>query len=234
MTRLDRVKIALAAVLIRGVLALLGSTWRWRVVGGSARLDEILEAGPDGAPRAAIVAYWHSRTALMVPFATRLLSRGLPLAILASLSRDGELAARLARPRGLTIFRGSASRGGTAGLRQLYRHLRQGGSCILAPDGPRGPLHQVKPGVVVLSQMAAKPVVLLGAAADRCWRLRSWDRMVIPKPFATVTLVVGEPQTIAPETDLADGQAQVAARLTAVTEEAERAAGSRPLAVSPK
>lgn len=226
MTRLDRVKIALAAVLIRGILGLLAATWRWRVAGGSGRLDEILTAGPGGAPRPVILAYWHSRTALLWPFAKRLLSPRLPLAILASLSRDGELAARLARPWGLTIFRGSASRGGTAGLRQLYRHLRKGGSCILAPDGPRGPLHQVKPGVVVLSQMAAEPLVPLGAAADRCWRLRSWDRMVIPKPFATVMLVVGEPETLAPETDLADGQTRVAARLTAVTEEAERAVGS--------
>jgi len=225
-THFDRLKIALAAVLIRGIFALLGATWRCRVVGGSERLDKILETGPGDAPRSVILAYWHSRTALMWPFAKRVLSRRLPLGILASLSRDGELAAALARPWGLTIFRGSASRGGTAGLRRLYRHLRKGGSCILAPDGPRGPLHQVKPGVVVLSQMAEKPVVPLGAAADRCWRLRSWDRMVIPKPFATVTLVVGDPQTIAPDADLADGQTQVAARLTAVTEEAERAVGS--------
>lgn len=227
MTRFDRVKIALAAVLLRGLLALLGATWKWRVVGGPERLDGLLEAGPDGVPRPVILAYWHRHTALMLPFATRLLTRGLPLAVLASLSRDGELAARIARPWGLTVFRGSASRGGTAGLRRLFRHLRKGGSCILAPDGPRGPLHQVKPGVVVLSQMAAVPVVPLAAAADRCWRLRSWDRMVIPKPFAELTLVVGEPEGIAADSELSDGQTRVAEQLDRAVREAERVAGTR-------
>lgn len=227
MNRLDRVKVTLAAALIRGILTVLGATWRWRVVGGDEELDRILNAGTGDAPRSVIFAYWHRYTALIVPFATRLVARGLPLAVLTSLSRDGELAARLGRPRGFTIFRGSASRGGTVGLRKLFRHLRKGGSCVLAPDGPRGPVHRVKPGVVVLSQMAGRPVVPLGAAADRYWRLRSWDRMVIPKPFATVTLVVGEPETIAAETELTDGQARLGARLTAVAEEAERAVGER-------
>lgn len=227
MTRFDRVKIAVAAVLIRGLLALLGATWKWRVVGGSERLDGLLETGPGGVPRPLILAYWHRHTALMVPFVTRLLARGLPLAVLASQSKDGELAARIARPRGFTVVRGSASRGGTAGLRRLFRHLRDGGSCILAPDGPRGPLHEVKPGVVVLSQMAAVPVVPLAAAADRSWRLRSWDRMVIPKPFAELTLVVGEPETVAAESELTDGQTRVAEQLDRVAREAERVAGTR-------
>jgi lysophospholipid acyltransferase (LPLAT)-like uncharacterized protein len=225
-TRFDRVQVALGAVLIRGILAVLGATWRWRVVGGNERLERILETGAGGASRPRILAYWHRHSALIVPFATRLVSQGLPLAVLTSLSRDGELAAKLGRPRGFTVVRGSASRGGTAGLRHLFRHLRKGGGCILAPDGPRGPIHRVKAGVVVLSQMAAAPVVPLGAAADRCWHLRSWDRMEIPKPFARVTLVVGEPETISADTELTDGQARIAARLNSVDEEADRAVGS--------
>jgi len=223
MTRWQRLQLTLAAALVRGILGLLGATWRCRVAGGIERLDEVLGTGPGGSARPVILAYWHSFSPLIAPFATRLLSRRLPLAVLASLSRDGELAAKLAKGWRITIVRGSASRGGTAGLRGLFRHLRSGGSCILVPDGPRGPLHQVKAGVVVLSQLAAAPVVPLGAAADRCWRLRSWDRMLVPKPFARVVLVVGEPVTIAPQTGLADGQTRVAARLAAVTEEAERA-----------
>jgi lysophospholipid acyltransferase (LPLAT)-like uncharacterized protein len=225
MTRLDRLKIALAAVLVRVFLTLLGSTWRWRVVGSGEALDELLEGSPTARTeelRPVLFCYWHNGSLPMARFvASRLLARGWPLAILSSLSRDGELGARLSRAWGATVFRGSASRGGTSGLRKLFRHLRQGGSCILAPDGPRGPVYQVKPGIVVLSQMTGAPVIPLGAAADRFWRLRSWDRMIVPKPFARVWLVIGEPEAVAAETEMEEGQRQVAAGLDAVAKEAE-------------
>lgn len=220
MTRSDRFKVALASWLVRGLLALLGATWRWRVVGAGAD-PTLLFARP------AILAYWHDRTLPMAHFAaTRWLARGHHLGILTSLSRDGELGARLSRSWGATVYRGSASRGGTAGLRKLFRHLRQGGSCILAPDGPRGPIYQAKPGVVVLSQMTGAPVIPLGVATDRGWHLRSWDRMVVPKPFARIWVVVGEPETLAAGSDLAAGQSRVAARLDEVRDQAKVLAGA--------
>lgn len=221
MKRWERLRIALAAAALRAFVALLSATWRWRAAGED---DEI--------PRPAIFVYWHSHSFSMAPFSARLVRRGFSLAVLASLSKDGEFAARVGRGRGITIFRGSASRGGTAGLRRLYRHLRKGGSCILASDGPRGPLHEVKPGAVVLSQMAGAPVVPVAAAADRFWRLRSWDRMVVPKPFARIVVIVGEPVGVPAESDLAAGQERVARALNAVAEEAERVVetGVDPLA----
>ena len=222
MTRLDRVKVSLAAGLIRGILALLGATWRWRVVGGE-RLEELLAAHRAGEPRPVVLAYWHNRSLILARFLTmRLMARGYPLALLSSLSRDGELGAKLARAWGGTVFRGSASRGGTQGLRRLFRHLKKGGSCILAPDGPRGPLYEAKAGAVVLSQMTGVPVIPLSAAADRCWRLRSWDRLILPRPFARVLVTVGEPEAI-PAGDLERGKEILARRLDRVREEAERA-----------
>lgn len=140
-----------------------------------------------------ILAYWHEDTLTLTRFfIRRLLRRGVPLAMLASLSRDGEIGARLASGWGAEVFRGSASRGGTAGLRRLYRYLKGGGSVILAPDGPRGPAHEAKPGAVVLAQMTGAPVVPVVARADRDWRLGSWDRMRVPKPFARIRLALGE------------------------------------------
>jgi len=191
------------------------------------------EAGSEGP--GAILAYWHNHTLVMSRYLTRyFLARGFPLAMLASWSRDGELGARLARAWGGTVYRGSASRGGTQGLRKLFRHLRGGGSCVISPDGPRGPIYQVKPGAVVLSQMTGAALVPVGAAADRCWRLRSWDRLLVPKPFARVLLVVGEPQVVAADPDLAKEQQRLARVLTAVVEEAQRAvAARRPAGASP-
>lgn len=231
LTRWDRLKVLLAAGLIRALVALLGRTWRWRVVRGREVLEELFEAhGSQSASKGpgAILAYWHNHTLVMARYLSRnFLARGFPLAMLASWSRDGELGARLARAWGGTVYRGSASRGGTEGLRRLFRHLRGGGSCVLSPDGPRGPIYEVKPGAVVLSQMTGAALVPVGAAADRCWRLRSWDRLLIPKPFARVLLVVGEPQVVAADRDPAAEQERLAGVLTAVAEEAEQAVAAR-------
>ena len=66
----------------------------------------------------------------------------------------------------------------------------------MIPDGPRGPRFQAKPGAVVLAQMSEAPIVPMSFAADRYWNLGSWDRMIIPKPFARIRVAVGPPRSI--------------------------------------
>ena len=70
---------------------------------------------------------------------------------------------------------------------------RKNCSPLLAPDGPRGPAYEFKTGGVVLAQVADVPIVPFSFAVDRCWRIGSWDRMIIPKPFSRIAIVVGEP-----------------------------------------
>jgi len=116
--------------------------------------------------------------------------------VLISRSRDGTLGTEVGRLLGAEVARGSTSRGGGPALRQLVRALAGGSTVLVIPDGPRGPAGELKPGVVALAGLAGVPVLPLAMAVDRGWRLRSWDRMVIPKPFARLRVLVGDQQRL--------------------------------------
>jgi len=180
-------------VLIRAVIGSLGATYRITCVTGEDRLRQ-LETSRDPV----VLSFWHDRVFVMAYFLRRrLMRRGYPVTLLSSLSRDGELGAKLGRLWGAHVVRGSASRGGTAGLRAMYRSIRQRlGAPVVIPDGPQGPQYQAKPGAIVLAQMSGAPIVPLGCDADRFWKLGSWDRLIIPRPFSRVRVVVGTPQIV--------------------------------------
>ncbi len=186
-------RIRVLAVLIRGVIGALGRTCRW-AVDGDDDPEEWLRSH-DGP---VVVATWHEHAALLgYWFPRRLLSRGYRVASLSSQSRDGEIGTRVSEGWGSRVIRGSSSRGGSLGLRRLYRAMvKDRRSVVMLPDAPRGPRREAKPGTVILAQMGGVPVVPLGFHADRAWRLRSWDRMIVPKPFSRVTVRMGEPFVI--------------------------------------
>lgn len=193
MSRPRQLKLWIAVVLIRAIVHLLGRTYRFQVVEGAQRLAGLRAGEPP-----ALLALWHNRILPGAYFIyQRLVRQGLPMVMLVSRSKDGELGERLARGWRARVIRGSTTRGGTEGLRQLYRAIsRDGCSSLTLPDGPHGPLYHCKPGVVVLAQTCGAPILPLAFAANRFWALRSWDRLIIPKPFAQVLVAVGEPLTV--------------------------------------
>jgi lysophospholipid acyltransferase (LPLAT)-like uncharacterized protein len=91
---------------------------------------------------------------------------------------------------------GSSRRGAERALLSLAREVEGGAHVAVTPDGPRGPAESFAPGALIAAQRSGAPIVLLRAVADRAWRLRSWDRFMIPKPFARVTIYVSEPATV--------------------------------------
>jgi hypothetical protein len=185
----DRFVAALASRLIQLVFVAVGASSRVRLVAGAEHVEAIRAAG-----RPALFVFWHDRMLLGSYFVLRQFqARGHPIAVLNSPSRDGEIGSRLVRYFGGESVRGSTTRGGTAAARALLRAVARGRGLMMMPDGPRGPAHQVKPGVVTLAQLGGIPIVPISWAADRGRRLRSWDRMEIPGPFARVRLAVGEP-----------------------------------------
>lgn len=147
--------------------------------------------------RPVIFAIWHNRL-LMLPrvfdpsFPTRQ-SYGL-----ISASGDGDLIASFIERSGYGTIRGSSSRKGVIALRQLVDTLAADGNVLVTPDGPRGPVYQVSQGVVFLAQKSGAPVVPIHMEYSRCWRLKSWDRFVVPWPFATLRAIFGPPITIPP------------------------------------
>ena len=144
-----------------------------------------------------IFAIWHNRL-LMLPrvfdpcFPTRQ-SFGL-----ISASRDGDLVSILIERSGYGTIRGSSSRKGVSALRQLVDTLAGGSNVLFTPDGPRGPVYEASQGVVFLAQKSGAPVVPIHMEYSSCWRLKSWDRFVVPRPFAKLRAIFGAPLTIPP------------------------------------
>jgi lysophospholipid acyltransferase (LPLAT)-like uncharacterized protein len=139
----------------------------------------------------AIIALWHEHQ----PILSRVF-RNENFAVLISKSRDGDLAAGLCQGWGYHVYRGSSSKGGTSGMKQLLRHLQDPQSSHLAGmalDGPRGPYHSIQPGTVWLSQTTGIPIYPVTLTAKPSIALKNWDRTVIPMPFARVEVTIGKP-----------------------------------------
>ncbi|NLE00236.1 MAG: DUF374 domain-containing protein [Fibrobacter sp.] len=110
-----------------------------------------------------------------------------------SSSKDGIRAASVARMWHHDIIHGSSSHGGSSALRQCLRYISNKKSIGITPDGPRGPREIVKPGVAQIAFMSKAPVIALSIKLAHLWRLNSWDRFIIPKPFARLQLIASEP-----------------------------------------
>jgi len=175
-SRKQRLLLAVVPPLAAGLIRLLGATWRVR--------DVQAEGAPVGhlVPGPTVFAFWHEG---LLSCAWRF--RGLGIAILISRSFDGELIARTVERLGFLAVRGSSPRGGAVGLRGMVDAYRAGRICAFTADGPKGPRRVAKAGAVQLTELAgAGWVGCFHAEPDRAWRLRSWDRFAIPKPFTTV------------------------------------------------
>lgn len=136
-----------------------------------------------------IFAHWHGDELCIIPLVTP-----YRIATMTSTSKDGELIDFVIRRLGGATSRGSSTRGGVGALKGLVRLIRQGYRASMAVDGPKGPLHRVKPGVFELSRLADAKIVPVGAAANRAIVFqKSWNRAHLPKPFARVVVEFGEP-----------------------------------------
>src|SRR5205823_5818788 len=137
---------------------------------------------------------------------------------------DGQLIAEACRHLHFKLVRGSATRGGVEAVRQMRRfgdrvHL------AITPDGPRGPRRQVKPGLVYLAAKTGLPIVPVGFAFHRAWRLRSWDRFALPWPWSAVECVTTDPVVVPEDADkgrLEEYQRRVEQALNLATEVAGR------------
>jgi lysophospholipid acyltransferase (LPLAT)-like uncharacterized protein len=177
------------AVRIGGVaLRALAATWRVREVRRGGR-DPVRD--PE---EPAIFCLWHGELLCHL-----WAFRGNGIVVLISEHGDGEIVARLAEALGYHTIRGSSTRGAERALLGLIREVRAGRHVAITPDGPRGPAEQFAPGALIAAQRSGAPIVTLRATTTRAWRLGSWDRFMIPKPFARVTITVGAPRHLAAE-----------------------------------
>jgi len=185
-----RVVEAVAPSLAYGYLRLLQWTTR-REYRNREALDRAREMGGEY-----ILAFWHSRLVLM--------RFGYPDAkavVLQSHHRDSRMLARVMSRFQTGQVWGSTTRGGMTAVREVLRRIRLGHDIAIAPDGPRGPRQRAQPGAITIALLSGKPIVPLTYSATPCRRLRSWDRMLVPYPFARALYVYGEPMRVARDAD---------------------------------
>ena len=159
------------------VVRLLAATWRIQTTGAD------IVTALRRARQPIVFTLWHGQ---MLPLLWHHRDQGV--SVLISEHRDGEIIAQVASALGFRTVRGSTYRGAGRALAGLVRELREGHDVAVTPDGPRGPAGHFAPGALIAAQRAGSPVVSVGVAATRAWRLRSWDGFMIPKPLARVTI----------------------------------------------
>lgn len=162
----------------------IARTLRWSVEG-----REHVAAARAAGPLA--WASWHGRQLLTIDF-----HGGDKVVVLASLSRDGEIQTAMLERFGYRVERGSSSRGAARALLSMARAMREGWEPAIAVDGPRGPLHGVKQGIVALAKREGARIIPTMASASAGWVLPSWDRTFIPRPFARAVMLYGEPVVV--------------------------------------
>lgn len=193
------------------LVRLLGRTWRIHA-SHDAEIKQLRAAG-----RSIVFSLWHGE---LLPLLYH--HRGEGITVLISEHGDGEIIARIAESLGYRTVRGSTSRGAARALLELAREVEAGHDLAITPDGPRGPAKSVAPGVSVVANRAAAPVIAAAVVAPSAWRLKSWDRFLVPRPFARISIAYSDSAFI----DAADAReaAREADRVAAMMQEAERRA----------
>lgn len=169
----------LAAILIRGLYRLMRIEFL-----GTEHPRQLVATG-----QPAIYAFWHDQLFLMAK--GYLGSRDVK--ILISASRDGELIARTMGHFGFEAVRGSSNRGAAQAVKEMLRIARSGSSLAITPDGPKGPRHIPKAGVIEVARRTGLPVVPFSFACSHGHRFASWDRFLVPFPWGRGVYVYGEP-----------------------------------------
>jgi len=194
-------------------------TTRWTLDGA-----ENLEPHALGAP--AIMVAWHERLALM-PMQWLIMRRwarrhgsAARVRILISQSRDGRFIAGVVRRFGIEVAPGSSSRGGAAAVRSLVGLLEHGNHIGITPDGPRGPRRQAAFGVAQIAALSGAPILPCAAQTSHKWILKSWDQMVIPRPFGRAVIVCRSPIYVG-RTSWRDALPNIEAALTGAADRAD-------------
>jgi lysophospholipid acyltransferase (LPLAT)-like uncharacterized protein len=204
-------------------LACVYRTTRWTLVGEEPLRAAFLD--PAGAPRTVIAAFWHERLPMMPMLWEQARRRvpemaGMRAHVLVSRHRDGRFIGEVVRRFHLDMVHASTSKGGATGLRVLLRVLARRDMVVITPDGPRGPRRVAAPGVAQLAAVSGLPVLPCAARTTRVRVLPSWDRMVLPLPFARGVLVV-RPAVAVDRDDPLAALPAIEAALTAACEEAD-------------
>jgi len=156
---------------------------------GQENMDRVLSEGKPVIP-----CYWHQQHIFCGRYMLDQIKKGMKVGFLISPSVDGEIPAKIVSARGAYVIRGSSNRTGAQSLRDMYQIISKDGiSPVTTSDGPTGPIFKFKQGAALVARMTKTPMLPLASVAKQAWYLGSWDRFMIPRPFTTVAIAIGEP-----------------------------------------
>ncbi|MGE3143056.1 MAG: lysophospholipid acyltransferase family protein [Hyphomonadaceae bacterium] len=205
-----------------------GWTTRWTLVNRAAPEALWKAGGP------VVICFWHGRIVLSHRGWATPDKGAQPARVLISHSREGGIVTAATRTVGHDVIRGSSAKGdkrkgAVEAMRQMLRHMGEGGAIAMAPDGPRGPRMRAQMGPIQLARRMNAPIIPFGWSSSACKVFNSWDRFVLPYPFGKGVMIWGEPIRVAPDADEAGmerARAALEAELNRVTLEADRQAGA--------
>lgn len=146
-----------------------------------------------------VLAFWHNKL-VMTLLGTDFIKKKVGLA---SPTKDGELISVPLEKYGTTMIRGSSDKNSVRSLLQLIKEVKNGATVGTPVDGPKGPIFEVKHGMIYISQKSGVPIVPMGVAYSKKWVFnRTWDKFQLPKPFSRGVVVFGEPYNVPLEIDM--------------------------------
>ncbi len=193
--------------LLAGFLRLWGRTLRFEA-------DAETHARLTASDQPAAIVIWHNRLFLSPEIFRRYRFKRRVYGLV-SASKDGAWLAAFYRMIGIYPVRGSSNNHGREAARVLIEKVQVGHDIGITPDGPRGPMYVLEPGVLVVARRSNAPMVLVGAQFGPAWRLRSWDRFYIPCPFSRIRMRCTVLQPKGPNGDKLSAE-QVGAELRAI------------------
>lgn len=168
-----------------------------------------------------IYAFWHGRQFLLLGW-----NKDKSLVIMTSLSKDGRLQDKILKRLGHYTVPGSSSRGAVRGLVSMIRGMRKGYNASVTVDGPRGPLHEVKPGIIYLASKTNSVIIPLTSHAKKSYiSKRAWDKYELPMPFSPAVVILGNPIHVPPkisEDMIEEKRREVEKTLRFITEQADK------------
>ena len=184
-----------------------------------------IERGLEREGKPIIYAFWHGRL-FYCPYyyKTRSPHPVSHYKILVSPSVDGEIIARTLSLFGYGVARGSSYKSARRGLMELRKSVEEGFSAVLIADGSRGPAYHAQPGSLMLSKLTGRPVLPFTVSFSKHWTMKSWDKMMIPKPFSEVVIIYGAPVSVPGDCDAAtleEKRSELERTLRGITERAD-------------
>ena len=172
------------------LVRLLNFTYRYQFVGLENKTRAI-ESNPN---KTFVYSVWHNNLVALI-----LSHIGQPFTMVISESKDGELVAVTCEKFGYKPSRGSSTRGGKKALIEIIKNVRAGLYGAMAVDGPKGPVYEVKPGIIEIARQCGCPILPTSSYSNSMWVFeKSWDKFRLPKPFSKIIIVIGEPIFVAP------------------------------------